>query len=183
MTVFYPEHAHLFLHGVYGDFLHHNDELHLNGGVLDNAVCQSCWFRLATQLASCYTTASVAVGRHFTSILATEWQEVLGRTWNSKRPLVFAHVVLTKTLVVCRAREIRDQITRMVELWERGLHTDLVGDAESEGSEREGRAASGGEEEDEAVARSCHRTVLLGKLRQAVHWETERGWGRVSSPG
>ena len=39
-------------------------------------------------------------------------------------------------------------------LWERGLHAGLVGDAESEGSTREGRAASGGEEEDDAVAQS-----------------------------
>ena len=31
-------------------------------------------------------------------------------------PLVFAHVVLTKTLGVCRDREIRDKITRRMDL-------------------------------------------------------------------
>ena len=35
-----------------------------------------------------------------------------------------------------------------------GLHTGLVGDAEAEGDAREGRSASGGEEEDEDVAQS-----------------------------
>ena len=39
-----------------------------------------------------------------------------------------------------------------MELWKRGLHVVLVGDAKAEGAAREVRAASGGEEEDEAVA-------------------------------
>ena len=45
-----------------------------------------------------------------------------------------------------RAKEIRAEVTRQMDLWERGLHTGLVGDAEAEGAVREGRAASGGEE-------------------------------------
>ena len=58
-----------------------------------------------------------------------------------------------KTLGVRRAREIRARITRQMDLWERGLHSGLVGDTEAEGAAREDRAASGGEEEDEAVAK------------------------------
>ena len=49
-----------------------------------------------------------------------------------------------------------------------------MGDAEAGGADREGISASGGKEEDDAVARSFHETVLLGKLRQAVRWETDR---------
>ena len=75
---------------------------------------------------------------------------------------------------VCRAQEIRAQITRKMDLWERGLRVDLVGDAKAKGAAREVRAASGGEEEDEAVARSYHNTVLSDKLRQAVCQETDR---------
>ena len=102
---------------------------------------------------------------------------VLGRSWNSERPLVFAHVVLTKTLGVCQAREIRERITQRMDLWERGQYAGLVGDAKAEGSAREVRAASGGKEEDEAIARSCHDTLLSGKLRQAVRWATNREGG------
>ena len=36
---FHPERAHLLLQGVYGDFLHHNNGLHLDGGISDNAPC------------------------------------------------------------------------------------------------------------------------------------------------
>ena len=47
-----------------------------------------------------------------------------------------------------------------MDLWERGQHAGLVGDAEAEGAAREGRAAFRGEEEDNAVARGFHKTVL-----------------------
>ena len=64
-----------------------------------------------------------------------------------------------------------------MDLWERGQHAGLLGDAEAEGAAREGRAAFSGEEEDDAVARSFHETVLSGKLRQAVPRATDREGG------
>ena len=68
------------------------------------------------------------------SILAAEWRVVISRSWNSERPLIFAHVVLTKTLGIHRAREIRVRITRRMDLLERGQHVGQVGDAEAEGA-------------------------------------------------
>ena len=97
----------MLLRGVYGDYLHHNDGLHLVGRIADNAIWKNHWHRIAVELASLYATPSGAVGCRFMSILPAEWLGVLRRTWNSKRPLVFDHVVLTKTVGVCRAREIR----------------------------------------------------------------------------
>ena len=99
---------------------------------------------------------------------------VISRSCNSERPLVFAQVILTKTLGICRANEIRARITWQIDLWERGLHTGLVGGAKAEGSAREGRAASGGEEEDDVLARGYHDTVLSGKLCYAVRRSTNR---------
>ena len=55
-----------------------------------------------------------------------------------------------------------------------GQHAGLVGKAEAEGAAREGRAAFSSKEEDNTVARSFHKTVLLGKVRQAVRWATDR---------
>ena len=74
-----------------------------------------------------------------------EWRRVLGTSWNSKRYLIFVHVVFTKMLGVHRGQEIRARITRRMELWERGLHVGLVRDADAEGAAREGKATSGGE--------------------------------------
>ena len=144
---FTPESVHLMLQGIYGDYPHQNEGSHLDGGVADNAIWQCCWRRLAAQSDSRYATPSGVVGRQFTAILAEEWRGVLGRIWNSKRPLIFSHVVLRKMLSVCRAKEIRERITRQMDLWDRGLHEGLVGDSEAEGSTRDDRAARGGEED------------------------------------
>ena len=92
---------------------------------------------------------------------------------NSYMPLVFAHVVFTNTLGVCRAKDTRAWITRRMDLWERGIIAGLVGDAGVEGVTRKGRVNIGGEQEEEAVARSYHDTVFSGKLRQAVRQETK----------
>ena len=106
------------------------------------------------------------------------WQKngegVLDRSKNSESPLFFAHVILTKTLCVCRTREIWARLMWWMDLWARGFNVGLVGDIEAEGATREGRDASVSEEEDEDLSRSYCTTVLSGKLRQAIHWETNR---------
>ena len=117
LLIFHPERVHLLLQGVYGYFLHHNDGSHLDGGLADTAAWQRRWRRLAVKSTSWYATPSGAVGHRFMAILAAEWRGVLSRSWNSERPLVFAHVVLTKTLGVRRAQEIRSSITRRMDLW------------------------------------------------------------------
>ena len=83
--------------------------------------------------------------------------------------------VLTKTLFVCRAKDIREQIIRRMDIWERGFHTVLVGGVEAEGASKEGKATIGGEEEDKAIESSYQDIVMLGKLRQAIGWATDRG--------
>ena len=63
---------------------------------------------------------------------------MLDQKCNSKRPLVFAHVVLTKILGACKIKEIRARIKRHLDLWERGIHAGLVGDELTEVRVREG---------------------------------------------
>ena len=84
---------------------------------------------------------------------------------------------------VHRAWDIRARITRHMDLWERGQHAGLVWDAEAEGASREGRAAFSGKDEDDAMARSFHKTVLSGKLHQAVRRATNREGGGCLLPG
>ena len=67
------------------------------------------------------------LGSWFKAILAAEWQSVIIRSWNSRRPLVFVHVILTKTLIICKARGIQVRFNRRMVLWYRGLHTGLLG--------------------------------------------------------
>ena len=159
LTGFHLERGNLLLQGVYGDLPHHKDGSHLDGGIADDAAWQRLWRRLAAQSASWYATPSGAVGCRFTTFLAAEWRGVISQSWNSERPLIFAHVVLTKLLGVRWAREIRASITRRMDLWERRQHDGLVGDAKAEGDDCEGRAAFSGKEDDDAVDRSFHETV------------------------
>ena len=123
------------------------------------------------------------MGHRFTAILEAEWQGILGRIWKSERPLFFAYVTITKTLGVRRAKEIQVQITRRMELWERGIHAILVGDTKAELASGKGRPVSGGElEEEEVVAPSYHDTVLSGKLQQAICQATDTEGGRCLLP-
>ena len=69
-----------------------------------------------------------------------------------------------------------------MDLWERVQHAGLVGDAKAERATREGRATFSGKEEDDAVARSFHKTVLLGKLWQAVRRATNWEGGECLLP-
>ena len=64
-----------------------------------------------------------------------------------------------------------------MDFWERGIHEGFVGYAKVGGAAREGRAASGREEEEEAEDWIYHDTVLSGKLQKAVRRATNREGG------
>ena len=98
--------------------------------------------------AICHSAPPGKVGRRFTAVMDAEWQGMLNWKWNSKRPLIFAHVVLTKTLGTRKARDIRANIDRRLDLWNRWIHTSLVGYELSEGRSREGHTEKHKEEED-----------------------------------
>ena len=57
-----PTRAYLLLQGVHGDFPHHHDGSHLDGGFPYNNIIQRLCHWLAAQLVSWYAIPSVAVG-------------------------------------------------------------------------------------------------------------------------
>ena len=103
-----------------------------------------------------------------------EWQGAIDRKWNSERPLVFAHLVLTKKIGARKAREIRARIDRQLDLCERGIHAGLVVDALAESRDQEGRVERRVEQEEDRLVCSFYSTVLLVNLRQAVRQATGR---------
>ena len=82
------------------------------------------------------------------TFLTAEWWGVLERIWNSEIPLVFTYIVLTNILGIHRDREIRACIYQWMDLYKKVVHAGLVGDAEAEGAEREGKAVREEEEKD-----------------------------------
>ena len=105
------------MQGVYGDFLHRNNGTYLDEGVLEDAIWQRRWRRMAAKSASWYVKPYGAVGDRFIEILATERQGVFKMIWNFERPLVFAHIFLKNTLSIRRFREIIPKITSRMDLW------------------------------------------------------------------
>ena len=73
LTDFAPAREDTLFRKVFRDLLHHKKGLYLDRGVLDDDVCQSCWRRLAMQLARWYARNPGEVGHRFTEILAKEW--------------------------------------------------------------------------------------------------------------
>ena len=101
--------------------------------------------------------------------------------WNSESLLGFTHVVLTRTLSTQKARDIGARIDLRLDLWERGIHSGLVGEALAEGRTREGQSKISNVEYKNSLARIFHSTMLSGKLRHAVRWSTNHERGGVSS--
>ena len=129
--------------GVYGDHIHYNDRTHLDGGVADAALWKRLWKKLSAQLASWYATPPGIVGRRFTVLLSAYLQGVHGISWKSKRPLIFTHVILTKTSGASKAKEICTMISRWLELWEEGQYAGLIGDTKAKGADWEGLVGLG----------------------------------------
>ena len=86
--------------------------------------------------------------------------------WNSNRPLVFEHIVLTKMLGIHYDWEIWERISQHMDLWDKGLHKGLMGNIDSEGAAREVWEVQESlrEEDKNGLDMDFHRTVLLGKL-------------------
>jgi hypothetical protein len=164
------------LDSVLGDHVHSNDGRHLTGGVTDDCRWQTRWQRMVQISPTRYSVPKGTVGRRFLTILTNEFRQVRERKWNSERPLVFVAVVLQTTPEVRRARDIRQRLSRRMDLWEQGCHAALVDDTEAEvGS----RGTSTRAPDDETLARAFNARVLSGRLHSAVRNLTNRGGGGV----
>ena len=112
-------------------------------------------------------------------LLASEFDGVLDRRWNSERPLVFIAVVLQKTPTCRRARDVRTRLSLRMDHWERNRIGALVDDTIAE-LRRPGDNKS--PESEETRHRAFNSRVLSGRLRSAVRHLTDRGGGGVLSP-
>ena len=70
---------------------------------------------------------------------------------------------MTRTLSSCKSKEIRSRIDRQLDLWERGIHAGMVGDALAEGRAREGHIKQHDKEEDNCLARNFSQHLAIRK--------------------
>jgi hypothetical protein len=163
--------ANLQLLKVYGDHIHQNDGMHLDGGIKDNGAWQEQWHKQITLPSQCYDAPSGAVGRRFVNILALELEGIRRRKWNSECFIVFQMVVLQRSRDVKTTLAIRQRITKRLDSWEAKKFDMLVQD--TEWSALAQLAQICGVETSEHRAKTLKRLVLQGKLRTAVGWVTK----------
>jgi hypothetical protein len=74
----------LMLMKVYGDYIHQNNDTHLDGGIEEDGAWQERWRRLIALPSQRYDAPSGAVGRHFVEILTEELEGICRYKWNSE---------------------------------------------------------------------------------------------------
>lgn len=80
---------------VYGDTIHQNDGLHLDGGIEDDGVWQWRWSRVtAVNLRLWDVLRKCALGKRFVNLLANEFRGARLRQWNAERVVLFPSVIL-----------------------------------------------------------------------------------------
>ena len=168
------------LDSVYGDHVHANVGRHLDGGVESDKEWQSLWRSVVGLPLSPYRVPKGRIGRRFVKLLTHEFAQVRLRQCNSERPLVFAAVILQKSIAVTRATDIRRRLEQRMDLWEKGSHQALIDDIKDELGRRV-RVAPRQESEADAFRR-FNSTVLHGYLRKAVRGLTNRDGGGVLGP-
>ena len=123
-----------------------------------------------------YDTPTGKVGMRFISMLASEFNGVRARKWNSERPIIFAPIILRKTTGVYKARNIRTWITRRLNDWEKGNYAALVADTIGEALCNV-KSKTTPPEENEIRARVFNSLLLSGRVREAVRYSTtETTW-------
>ena len=115
------------------------------------------------------------VGRRFVDVLMSEVGLVAAQKEFSERMVVFQFVVLQRDARVKKTADIWHLILKWLELWECGRFDTLFSEA-VRCSGTFGKHFQHGvpQQEHDHSVRIFHHLMLLGKLRSAVHWITER---------
>ena len=91
---------------VYGDYVRQNDGSHLNGGIRDDALWQARWKKIVSLPPQRYDVPNGKVGKLFIQALQSELHGIVDRKCNSEKFIVFASVILQRSPLVKKARDI-----------------------------------------------------------------------------
>jgi hypothetical protein len=113
---------------VYGNTIHQNDGIHLNGGIglTKDAKWQWLYLRVASGQLLLYDLSNGRWANRFLETLASLWIGVVERCWNSERPLVFQAIILHRVRGVDRFHDVKPIIWGWLDAWDTGPHVALV---------------------------------------------------------
>ena len=119
-------------------------------------------------------------GRRYVSLLTTEIQDLTRGTFPSERALLFSSVILQRDRTIKKGQDILHTRNRRMDLWELNNHDSLVQEAIR--CDRPFQTRRRRKNHDEHTKRVFSRLMLLGKIRAAMRWLTNRSKGSVLSP-
>ena len=125
MPGYVPTPEELRLREVYGDWVHGNPGMHLDGVFAEDGLWQGWWRDLAFMPPRQYEAPIGKVGRRFVNALVEELRGVRDRQWNSERFIVFKTVTLQRARHVTASQDIRRRIKKLLDMWEAGRYRAL----------------------------------------------------------
>ena len=129
---------------------------------------RSTWLRGKT-----YRVPGGAVGRYFTAMLARETLALANADQKSEKVCIFGKLILQKDKKINKSADIRRLIRRRMGMWEKGLYEELMQEAEL-CDKKLGRSMGSNTSEEQTV-KVFSRLILLGKIREAARFITDRG--------
>jgi len=129
------------------------------------------WERAAILKGRVYRLPGGIVGREFTNLLADEYDLLASAIHTSERVSMFGKLILQKDKNIRKAPDIKRLLKRRMQMWRDNLFEQLIQEAELCDKKLPNSVSK--MDDDEAIL-NFSRLVLLGKLRQAVRFLTDR---------
>ena len=149
-----------------------------DSGEVANDYWESMWSMVTQLQGRQYELPSGAIGNQSVELLAKEIEKLVSGEFPSERLLVCVAVILQRDKSVKQAKDIRVVIGRRLQLWESGQVGILVDEAVSL-DKKIGRRK---ERTSDQFAKTFHRLILRGKVREAVRWLIEGGMKSLLQP-
>jgi hypothetical protein len=130
------------------------------------------WLRVAKLRGKQDRLPGGACGRKFTRMYSEMWQDFADEKVRSDKPICFPPLILQRTCNINKTADIRRLLEKRMKLWEDGNFQELLEEVELCDKKL---PRSYGNITDEQAVKIFSRLILIGKIREAAKFITERG--------
>jgi len=140
----------------------------------------SWWKQVIYYSGNHYVLQGGSTGRQYVDVLANEVNYLACGTYPSERILVFSSVILQCDCMVRKGADVHRLLGKRLHLWQQENFDLLIQEANR--CDQALRRTRHSVVDDESVVRVFTKLMLLGKVKAAVRWATDRTRGVVLSP-
>jgi len=150
-----------------------------DGGGSESTWC-SWWKQVIYHSGNHYVLPGRSTGRQYVDVLANEVNYLACGTYPSERILVFSSVILQHDRMVRKGADVCRLLGKCLCLWQQENFDLLIQEANR--CDQVLRQTRHSVVDDESVIHVFTKLMLLGKVKAAVRWATDRMRGVVLSP-